>query len=196
VSANLIPLVRVASRIFELRGRRVILDADLAEIYGVTTKRLNEAIKRNQERFPEDFVFQIDLQEVTALRSQFATSNNDTKQGRGGTRYCPFAFTEHGAIMAAALLNSPQAVQMSMFVVRAFVQMREALAGHQELAKKLGELERKLTDRLDEHERAILHLLDEMKQLVEPPEPPRKRIGFGVAELRGVYRINRSKARR
>ena len=94
------------------------------------------------------------------------------------------------------MLNSPQAVQMSLFVVRAFLQMRESLAGHQELAKKLTELERKLTERLDEHERAILHLLDEMKQLVEPPETPRKRIGFGVAESRGTYRVNRSKARR
>lgn len=203
MSANLIPLARVASRIFELRGRRVILDADLAEIYGVTTKRLNEAVKRNQERFPEDFVFQIDLQEVAILRSQFATSNNgqydmrsqSATASRRNARYAPFAFTEHGAIMAAALLNSPQAVQMSLFVVRAFVQMREALAGHQELAKKLTELERKLTERLDEHERAILHLLDEMKQLVEPPEPPRKRIGFGVAESRGVYRVNRQKVR-
>jgi phage regulator Rha-like protein len=193
VSSTLVPLARVASRIFELRGRRVILDADLAEIYGVTTKRLNEAVKRNQERFPDDFVFQIDLQEAAALRSQFATSNDAAKQGRGGTRYCPFAFTEHGAIMAAAMLNSPQAVQMSLFVVRAFVQMREALAGHQELAKKLTELERKLTERLDEHERAILHLLNEMKQLVEPPEPPRKRIGFGVAESRGVYYVNRKR---
>lgn len=196
MSTGLVPLARVASRIFELRGRRVILDADLAEIYGVTTKRLNEAVKRNQERFPEDFVFQIDLQEVAILRSQFATSRSDGKPSHGGARYQPSAFTEHGAIMAAAMLNSPQAVQMSLFVVRAFVQMREALAGHRELAHKLAELERKLTERLDEHERAILRLLDEMKQLVEPPEPPRKRIGFGVAESRGVYRVNRSKARR
>ena len=205
MSTGLVPLARVASRIFELRGRRVILDADLAEIYGVTTKRLNEAVKRNQERFPEDFVFQLERQEVANLRSQIATFDSATcydMRSQSATaskrifRHAPFAFSEHGAIMAAAMLNSPQAVQMSLFVVRAFVQMREALAGHQELAKKLAQLELKLTERLDEHERAILHLLDEMKQLVEPPEPPRKRIGFGVAEARGVYRVNRSKARR
>jgi hypothetical protein len=199
------PLARVASRIFELRGRRVILDADLAEIYGVTTKRLNEAVKRNQDRFPEDFVFQLERQEVANLRSQIATFVSATQYDmRSQTatasnrifRHAPFAFTEHGAIMAAALLNSPRAVQMSLFVVRAFVQMREALAGHRDLAQKLAELERKLTERLDGHERAILHLLDEMKQLVEPPEPLRKRIGFGVAESRGVYRAKRSKARR
>ena len=196
MSAALMPLERVARCIFQLRGRRVILDADLAAIYGVTTKRLNEAVKRNPERFPEDFVFQLGRQEVANLRSQFATSSYNGKSSHGGARYKPFVFTEHGAIMAAAMLNSPQAVQMSLFVVRAFVQMREALSGHQELAHKLAELERKLTERLDEHERAILHLLDEMKQLVEPPEPPRKRIGFGVAESRGFYRVDRSRVRR
>lgn len=202
MSSTLVPLARVASRIFELRGRRVILDADLAAIYGVTTKRLNEAVKRNQERFPEDLVFQLERQEVANLRSQIATFESDVRydvRSQSATaskrifRHTPFAFSEHGAIMAAAMLNSPQAVQMSLFMVRAFVQMREALAGHQELAKKLTELERKLTERLDEHERAILHLLNEMKQLVEPPEPPRKRIGFGVAESRGVYHVNRKR---
>jgi len=205
MSANLIPLERISCRIFQLRGRRVILDADLAAIYGVTTKRLNEAVKRNQERFPEDFLFQLERQEVANLKSQIATFESATRydmRSQSATaskrifRHTPFAFSEHGAIMAAAMLNSPQAVQMSLFVVRAFVQMREALAGHHELAKKLTELELKLTERLDEHARAILHLLDEMKQFVEPPEPPRKRIGFGVAESRGVYRVNRSKARR
>ena len=194
MSTALLPLERVARCIFQLRGRRVILDADLAELYGVTTKRLNEAVKRNQERFPDDFVFKIELQEVAILRSQIATSRYDGKPTHGGVRYRPFVFTEHGAIMAAALLNSPRAVQMSLFVVRAFVQMREALAGHQELAQKLAELERKLTERLDGHERTLLYLLDEMKLLVAPPEPPRKRIGFGVAEARGVYRVGRRPA--
>ena len=205
MSTALLPLARIASRIFELRGRRIILDADLAGIYGVTTKRLNEAVKRNQERFPDDFVFQLERQEVANLRSQIATFVSATQydlRSQPATaskrifRHAPFAFTEHGAIMAAALLNSPRAVQMSLFVVRAFVQMREALAGHQELAQKLAELERKLTERLDGHERTLLHLLDEMKQLVAPPEPPRKRIGFGVAESRGVYRVKRSRVRR
>jgi len=191
MSTVLLPFETVARSIFQLRGRRVILDTDLAALYGVTTKRLNEAVKRNLSRFPEDFMFQIERQEVAILRSQFATSRYDDSPAHGGVRHLPFAFTEHGAIMAAAMLNSPQAVQMSLFVVRAFVRMREALADHKELAQKLAELERKLTERLDGHERALLHLLDELKQLVEPPAPPRKCIGFGVAEARGVYRVRR-----
>jgi hypothetical protein len=204
MSTALLPQEHVARCIFQLRGRRVILDADLAAIYGVTTKRLNEAVKRNPGRFPDDFVFPIERKELADLRSQIATFASATKYdmrsqiataSRRNIRYTPFAFTEHGAIMAAAMLNSPRAVQMSLFVVRAFVQMREALAGHQELAHKLAELERKLTERLDGHERALLHLLDEMKRLIEPPEPPRKRIGFGVAESRGVYRARRNKVR-
>ena len=203
MSTDLLPQERVARCIFQLRGKRVILDADLAAIYGVTTKRLNEAVKRNQERFPDDFVFLIERKELATLRSQIATFASVTKYDmRSQTataskrifRHAPFAFTEHGAIMAAAMLNSPRAVQMSLFVVRAFVQMREALADHKELAQKLAELERKLTERLDGHERALLQLLDEMKQLVEPPAPPRKRIGFGVAEARGVYRVRRGQS--
>ncbi|MGA3266664.1 MAG: ORF6N domain-containing protein [Verrucomicrobiota bacterium] len=158
------------------RGQRVILDADLARVYGVPTKRLNQAIKRNPDRFPGDFAFQLDVQEVTALRSQIVTS-----KGRGGRRYIPIAFTEHGAIMAANVLNSPRAVQMSVFVVRAFVKMRQALAENKELAAKLSELERTLTARLDDHEKAIVHILDEIKKLMEPlpaPKPKRRQIGF------------------
>jgi hypothetical protein len=187
MSTGFIPQERVARSILQLRGRRVILDADLAAIYGVTTKRLNEAVKRNQERFPDDFAFQLERQEVANLRSQFATAS------KRNIRFAPYAFTEHGAIMAAAMLNSPQAVQMSLFVVRAFVRMREALAGHQELAHKLAELERKLTARVDKHERVILHLLDEMKQLVGPPEPKPKQIGFHVRGPGGVARAIRKK---
>jgi hypothetical protein len=201
MSTDLIPLERVTRHILQLRGRRVILDADLAAIYSVTTKRLKEAVKRNRERFPDDFVFQLEQQEIADLRSQIATSSGRPSNmrsqiataSRRNIRFSPFAFTEHGAIMAAAMLNSPQAVQMSLFVVRAFVQMREALAGHQELAHKLADLERKLTKRLDKHERAILHLLDEMKQLVEPPAPKPKQIGFHVRESNGASRATKKK---
>ena len=119
-----------------LRGQRVILDAELARVYGVPTKRLNEAVNRNPERFPSDFAFILKPQEVASLRSQIATS-----KGRGGRRYIPRAFTEYGAIMAANVLNSPRAVQMSVFVVRAFVKMREMLAQNRHLAEKLAELE-------------------------------------------------------
>jgi phage regulator Rha-like protein len=138
--------------------------------------RLNEAVKRAPERFPLEFSFTLKPQEVVALRSQIATS-----KGRGGRRYVPRVFTGHGAIMAANVLNSPRAVQMSVFVVRAFVKMREILSGNKALAAKLTELERTLTARLDGHEKAIVHILDEIKKLMAPPplpEPERRPIGF------------------
>jgi phage regulator Rha-like protein len=169
----------VETLIHLIRGQRVILDADLARAYGVPTKRLNEAVKRTLERFPSDFAFLLKPQEVASLRSQIATS-----KGRGGRRYTPRVFTEHGAIMAANVLNSARAVQMSVFVVRAFVKMREVLSQNGQLAKKLAELERRLTGRLDVHEKAIVHILDEIKKLMEPlppqPEPKRRQIGFHV----------------
>jgi phage regulator Rha-like protein len=171
----------VESLIHLIRGQRVILDADLARVYGVPTRQLNQAIKRNLDRFPDDFAFQLEPQEVAALRSQIVIS-----KGHGGRRYVPIAFTEHGAIMAANVLNSPRAVQMSVFVVRAFVKMREVLAENRHLAEKLAELERRLTGRLDVHEQAIVHILDEIKKLMEPlpppPEPKRREIGFHVRD--------------
>jgi phage regulator Rha-like protein len=171
----------VESLIHLIRGQRVILDADLARIYGVPTRQLNQAIKRNLDRFPDDFAFQLEPQEVAALRSQIVIS-----KGHGGRRYVPIAFTEHGAIMVANVLNSPRAVQMSVFVVRAFVKMREVLAENRHLAEKLAELERRLTGRLDVHEKAIVHILDEIKKLMEPlppqPEPNRREIGFHVRD--------------
>ncbi len=167
----------VATCIHEVRGQRVILDGDLARIYGITTKRLNEAIKRNPARFPSDFAFRLTRQEVANLRSQFATSSS-----YGGTRYLPYAFTEHGAIMAATVLNSPQTVQMSLFVVRAFVKMRDALTGHRDLARKLEELEKK-------YDNQFRVVFDAVRQLMNPPEPRRRRsIGFHVREKRTAYR--------
>ncbi|HXR48971.1 MAG TPA: ORF6N domain-containing protein [Candidatus Limnocylindrales bacterium] len=172
----------VESLIRSIRGQRVILDADLARVYGITTARLNQQVRRNGDRFPEDFVFQLTADEFAGLMLQFATS----KKGHGGRRKLPLAFTEHGAIMAANVLNSSRAVQMSVFVVRAFVKMREALGQNRQLAEKLAELERQLTDRLDVHEKAIVHILDEIKKLMEPmppsPEPKRREIGFHVRD--------------
>jgi len=175
----------VESLIRLVRGQRIILDADLAQVYGVPTKRLNEAVRRNAEKFPEDFAFCVDFQEVTNLRSQIATSS-----GHGGRRYRPWVFTEHGAIMAANVLNSPRAVQMSLFVVRAFVKMRETLAQNKELAAKLAELERNLTDRLDDHEQAIVHIMGEIKKLMEPLPPDTessREMGFHVKEEPPAY---------
>jgi hypothetical protein len=164
-------LDRVADRILVLRGVRVILDADLASLYGVETRRLNEQVRRNRDRFPPEFMFQMTNQELASLMSQFATS----KPGRGGLRKLPLVFTEHGAIMAAAILNSARAVEVSVYVVRAFVQMREALVVHKEIGKRLAELESKVGT----HDRSIGHILDALRQLTAPPEPPRRRrIGF------------------
>ena len=174
-------IVPVEELIRVIRNQRVILDADLARVYGVRTKRFNEAVKRNADRFPLDFMFRLTLEEAETFRrsrSQFAT----LKRGHN-IKYLPCAFTEHGAIMAATILNSPRAVQMSVFVVRAFVKMREVLAQNKELAVKLAELERRLTRRLDDHEEAITHILDEIKKLMEPlpeSEPARREIGFHV----------------
>ena len=170
-------LALIEQRIYTIRGVRVILDSDLAALYGVPTKRLNEQYRRNRKRFPEDFAFQLTVKEANSLRSQFATSSS-----HGGRRYRPYAFTEHGALMAANILNSARAVQMSIFVVRAFAKMREALRGTPELARKLAALEKKLTARLDVHEAAIVQVLREIMQILSPPppqpEPPRRRIGF------------------
>jgi phage regulator Rha-like protein len=162
----------VESRILLLRHQRVILDTDIAELYGVPVKVLNQQVKRNRERFPADFVFRLTSKENEVLRSQFVTS----KQGRGGRRYAPYAFTEHGAIMAATVLNSERAVQMSVFVVRAFVRLREMLATNRKLAGKIDELE----NRLDTHDSTIQDLIEAIKELMKPEDPPRKSIGFQI----------------
>ena len=165
-----IPVESIVSRIFLIRGQKVMLDSDLASLFGVPTKRFNEQIKRNISRFPSDFMFQLTQEEFKFLRSQLATSN----EGRGGRRYFPLVFTEHGAIMAATVLNSPLAVEMSVFVVRAFVKLREMLPTHKELAHKIEELERKL----GVHDEAIIGLFEAIKQLMETPAEKRKSIGF------------------
>ena len=159
----------------------MILDTDLAKIYGIPTFRLNEAVKRNRERFPDDFLFRLSKDEFDRLKSQIAMSN----KGRGGRRTLPYAFSEHGAVMAANILNSERTVQMSIFVVRAFIKMRQALAANKALTEKLNELEKRLTGRLDVHEKALVYVLGELKKLMGPPqlsEPKRRAIGFGKEE--------------
>jgi hypothetical protein len=159
-----------------------MLDSDLARIYGVELKRLNEQVRRNAERFPRDFAFQLTLQEFTDMRSQNATAS------KRNIRHLPWVFTEHGAIMLASVLNSPIAVEASVRVVRAFVLMREQLAAHKELAQKLSELE----NRVSGHDEAITNLFEAIRQLVEPPLPEdRKQIGF-MRETAPPYRIRRS----
>jgi phage regulator Rha-like protein len=166
----IVPVERIQSRILLIRGHKVMLDSDLAELYRVSTKRLNEQVKRNKSRFPADFLFQLSAEEAQALRSRFATSISR----RGGRRYRPFAFTEHGAVMLATVLNSAVAVQASIQVVRAFVKLRELLSTHRELAKKLADLEKRIAGHDDE----ITALFEAIRQLMEPLDKPSKRIGF------------------
>lgn len=170
-----VPSERIAHSILLLRGQKVLLDADLAELYGVETRVLVQAVKRNLDRFPADFMFQLDAEEAAALRSQFVISN----AGRGGRRYAPYAFTEQGVAMLSSVLSSPQAIAVNIEVMRAFVRLREVLAGNKELATKLGELERKLKG----HDQAIAGILDAIRQLMAPPPVPKKRpIGFVTGE--------------
>jgi len=176
---SLASLSSVESVIHTIRGERVILDADLAKLYGVATKVLNQAVRRNREKFPPDFLLELTATEAEALRrsrSQIVT----LKRG-GNVKFAPFAFTEHGTIMAANILTSPQAVQMSVFVVRAFVKMRGLLTDTRELAKKLASLEKELTSRLNSHETAISEFMKGIMLLLNPPpapEVPDKEMGF------------------
>jgi len=175
--------IDIGSLIRKIRGQKIILDSDLARVFGVPTFRFNEAVKRNRQRFPDDFLFQLTAEEFQSLTSQIAI----LKKGRGQHRkFLPYAFTENGAVMAANVLNSPEAVRMSVFVVRAFVQMRDLLGSTKELAKQLADLEKKLTARLDGHESAIVEVLQRLMNILDPPPPPpepetpKRRIGFHV----------------
>ncbi len=159
----------IQQRILLIRGERVIIDADLAQFYGVTTRRLNEQVRRNRARFPVDFVFRL-----TASEKAGVVANCDHLANLRFAKSLPLAFTEHGAIMAAGILNSPQAVEMSIFVVRAFVAIRRAIAGNGQLANRIAELERRLAD----HDEQILLLVRAIKELAAPPvAPARRRIG-------------------
>ena len=197
------PKPPIESLILNLRGQKVILDADLAELYGVPTKVFNQAVKRNVDRFPEDFMFQLTALEWGNLKSPFATSSLEAPQNEGGAlnrsqiataspgdspmrsqivtaskrniRHRPRAFTEHGSIMAATLLNSPEAVAMSFFVVRAFMQMREQLAANAAILKRLAEIDKTLL----EHDSALRSIWNKLQPLLAPPPaPPKRRIGF------------------
>ena len=173
---------------WKLPGQRVILDTDLARLYGIQTFHLNEAVKRNRGRFPDDFLFQLTPLEREALRSQFAMS----KPGRGGRRTLPFAFTEHCALMAANILNSPRAEAMSVYVIRAFVKMREHVAANAAILKRLAEIDMTLLI----HDAALREIFQKLRPLLEPPPaPPKPEIGFHVKEDTIPYRINRKTAR-
>ncbi len=177
-------VANLESAIHLIRGQRVMLDSDLAAVYGTSTMRLNEQFKRNRKRFPDDFAFVLTREEFTNLISQNAISRS-----HGGRRTLPVAFTEHGAIMLASVLNSDIAVQASVRIVRAFIRMREMVAANAQLAAKLEELER----RFDSHDEAIANLFATLKKLLEPSEVPKRReIGFHVREEAARYRVRKA----
>ena len=193
-SSNKLTSDQLDRLIYEVRGERLMLDSDLALIYGVETKALNRAVKRNRDRFPKDFMFQLSEDEWKNLRYQIGTSNSNSKHqslryqigtstlGHGGRRSRPYVFTEHGAIMAANVLNSRRAVQMSVFVVRAFLKMRALLGDNRDLAQKLAGLEKELKKRLDVHDTVIVTILQRVMDIIDPPAlpppPPKPHIGF------------------
>jgi len=185
-SVQPLPLQAITQRILVIRDQKVLLDSDLAILYGVETRRLNEQVRRNRARFPADFIFELSATEFADWKSQFATSS------WGGRRKLPLAFTEHGAIMAATVLNTPRAVEVSVYVVRAFVQLRELAGSHRELAKRLDDLEQKTEalalnqDAFSRNTRAQLkQVFDALRDLMTPPEPAKRPIGFITPEDKG-----------
>ena len=183
----LVPLERIEGAILVIRGHKVMLDRDLALLYDVEIKALNRAVKRNLDRFPADFMFQLTAEEVKTMRSQIVTADlrsqivTSSSTSHGGRRYFPYAFTEHGAIMAANVLNTPRAIEVSVYVVRAFVRLRQILAGHKELAAKFDQLEQKVAS----HDEAIRVLVAAIRKLAAPaPDPNRRQIGFHSAQER------------
>jgi hypothetical protein len=170
---------RIEKAILLIRGQKVMLDRDLAELYAVETGALNRAVKRNIQRFPEDFMFQITDEEAERLRCQTGIS----KRGRGGRRYLPYVFTEQGVAMLSSVLNSERAIQVNIAIMRVFVRLREMMATHKELAFKLAELE----ERLEGHDEQIQNIFEAIRQLMTPPEPPRKKIGFEAKEAAAPY---------
>jgi ORF6N domain len=171
---------RIERLILLIRGHKVILDADLADLYGVETRALTQAVKRNLNRFPADFMFQLSDEEAKLLRSHIVTSKNR----RGGRRYLPYAFTEQGVAMLSGVLNSERAVEVNIEIMRAFVRLREMLLNHKDLAHKLDALERKF----ESHDVHIRSLFEAIRQLMTPPEPNKRKIGFLVKERAARYR--------
>lgn len=177
----LIPKETIENKIILLRGQKVILDFHLAKLYNVTPKRLKEQVRRNIKRFPFDFMLELTTDEYQFLRTQFATS----KKGRGGRRYLPFAFTEQGVAMLSSILRSERAIQVNIEIMRAFVKLREILATHKDLAKKLDELEKK-------YDAQFRIVFDAIRQLMQPPQAPKRQIGFKVEEPRMIYKIRKN----
>ncbi|MEW5949680.1 MAG: ORF6N domain-containing protein [Thermodesulfobacteriota bacterium] len=177
---ELILVEMIERRIYLIRGHKVMLDRDLAELYEVPTRRLNEQVRRNIARFPSDFMFQLSSEETEKLRSQFATSSS----GHGGRRYLPYVFTEQGVAMLSSVLNSERAIQVNIAIMRTFVKLREMLATNKDLSRKLADLEKKY----DAQFRAVF---DAIRQLMTPPDPKKRKIGFLAKEPRAACTTRR-----
>ena len=173
---HIVPIERVASKIYSIRHTRVMLDRDLAELYGVETKVLKQAVRRNIKRFPEDFMFELSKEEFTNWRSQFVTSNRD----KIGLRYSPMAFTEQGIAMLSSVLNSERAIQVNILIMRAFTKLREMLSTHEDLRRKVEAMERKY-----DHQFKVV--FDAIKQLIDIESKPKRKIGFEVKEPKAGY---------
>ena len=171
---TIMPL-HIENRILTMRGQKVMIDADLADLYGVQTKRLNEQVRRNRERFPDDFMFQL-----TQAEKDEVVANCDHLAKLKFAAALPLAFTEHGALMVSAILNTPRAVEVSVYVVRAFVQLREVLASNKELARQLKALEQRIETKLGSHDQAIAGIIDTLRQLMSPTTTAKRRIGFVI----------------
>jgi hypothetical protein len=196
---EIIPAARITQSIHFLRGQKVMLDSDLAALYGVTTAALNQAVRRNPARFPADFMFRLTEEEEEDLKCQIGISNKGTrlisqfvisKRGRGGRRHQPYAFSEQGVAMLSSALNSARAVKVNIAIMRAFVKLRETLETNRELARKFAELEK----RLGKHDDEIAAIIDAIRQLMAPPEKPRREIGFHVREKTPRYGIRKSRS--
>lgn len=185
MSEALVPLERIEKVIYLIRRQKVVLDRDLAALYGVPTKALKQAVNRNRKRFPDDFMFVLDSQEFGQWRSQFVTSKTD----RMGLRYAPMAFTEQGVAMLSGILNSDRAIEVNIAIMRTFVKLRRMLEAHETLARKLAEIEKKYGEQ-------FRIVFDVLNQLMAPPEPKRKQIGFSVKEGRSAYRVKDKKGTR
>jgi hypothetical protein len=185
----LVPVELIERKIYLIRGQKVMLDSDLAGLYGVETFNLNKAVKRNIDRFPEDFMFQLSKEEANSLRFQIGISR---EKGRGGRRYLPFVFTEQGVAMLSSVLRSKQAVHVNIAIMRAFVKLREILSINKELARKLAQLERKI----EKHDEEIKVIFDAIRQLMSPPESKEQKIGFRVRERGVKYRTSRCRKTR
>ena len=189
MNEHVIPVEVIEHRIFLIRRQKVMLDSHLAKLYGVPTKSLNLAVKRNKNRFPKDFMFQLSQAEFDVLKHRLRFQFETSKSPKGGRRYLPYAFSEQGVAMLSSVLRSARAVEVNIQIMRTFVRLRKLLSAHKELAQKLQELEKKY----DTHDSQIEAIFEAIRQLMQPPEKLKKQIGFRVEEPKAKYQIRKKR---